>query len=657
MRREADRWSLLALSVVLAGCKTPPSTLALLVTTDPASLTFATLRVEVAQAGRAITHRDFDWPADGPNVGVYLPSDVTGEVVAMAQGLDRGGTVVGTGQARAQVTAGKASAPVPLLLRAVVPPPADAGPPDAPIADTAVDIAPPGDDRPPDHPGPEVSPDAAAADRPPAPAEAPRPLRPFNGEATGSVFSAAALRPRFRWLPVAGATSYDIDLDGSCLPETLASCPFSSPQVHASVPNASFVPAAPLDVSRTAPVGRRYAWRVRACNGTGCGPWSPVRYVDVGRQSKDYNGDGYADVVVGTGAASPLAVFLGGAPPDTRADLQIPVDAQSVDVRVAAAGDVNGDGFADLAIGEPDLGKVLLVFGAATLHGTADVTLTGSPDDQFGQAVAGAGDVDGDGFADVIVGAPGAKPAAAHLFRGGRQGTRPAITFSSASKLFGRVVSSAGDMNGDGYADVLVAAELQTSLYLGGAAFDTTPDLVYAAFPKMEGGLAPLGDVDGDGYGDIVIVAPEVVVRTGGATPADVGTTLAEAGWSASAGDVNGDGLGDLLMRGIHESAYLYLGGRPWQSGFALELKDPADTGYAGSVSVVGDVNGDGFADLVVGAPDRVIGGQALGAADLFLGGATPDAQADLSFPGARADDFFGGALAWLRRPPRGGRR
>ena len=70
---------------------------------------------------------------------------------------------------------------------------------------------------------------------------------------------------------------------------------------------------------------------------------------------------------------------------------------------------------------------------------------------------------------------------------------------------------------------------------------------------------------------------------------------------------------------------------------------------------MVGDLDGDGFGDMLVGAPERVLAGQSVGAVDVFLGGAVPDARVDQSLAGPRTGGFFGGVLAWL--PRSGGRR
>ena len=140
------------------------------------------------------------------------------------------------------------------------------------------------------------------------PPETPRPLSPHNGAYTGSLHDPTKkpLKPKFRWLPTpedgCGPVTYDLQVDDSCSTAGFSNCTFSSPEINQSaIPGNSFTPTATMElaVSQTPPVGRRYYWRVRACRQDECSPWSDVRYVNVGRLSDDFNGDGYSDVVVG----------------------------------------------------------------------------------------------------------------------------------------------------------------------------------------------------------------------------------------------------------------------------------------------------------------------------------------------------------------------
>ena len=136
----------------------------------------------------------------------------------------------------------------------------------------------------------------------------------------------------------------------------------------------------------------------------------------------DVNGDGYDDFVVGAhfypseGGRGRAYLFFGGPAIDTVADLVIPNPTGDnvawFGISVASAGDFNGDGYPDIIIGARNAGfpgKAYIFYGGPSLHATPDVTLTGETTGSntwFGNSVASIGDVNGDGFDDVIVGAP-----------------------------------------------------------------------------------------------------------------------------------------------------------------------------------------------------------------------------------------------------------
>ena len=211
--------------------------------------------------------------------------------------------------------------------------------------------------------------DANPAVYPGAPLTAPRPLRPQNGARTGSPHAAPAvgtLRPTFRWLGTGdclGATSYELEMDDSCETPGFASCAFLSAELAVTgLAVTSYQPAADLPISVMAPVGRRYYWRIRACRGATCSEWSAVRYLDVGRAPGDLNGDGYSDLVVGSylrdifiwseGAAF---VYYGSATgiaetPSVELANPDPSLFYAFGGQIESAGDLNADGFCDLVV-------------------------------------------------------------------------------------------------------------------------------------------------------------------------------------------------------------------------------------------------------------------------------------------------------------------
>jgi hypothetical protein len=512
----------------------------------------------------------------------------------------------------------------------------------------------------------------------PGPAAAPALVVPHNGAYTGSIRAPAArqtLRPEFRWTGVTGCgtITYRIQLDDSCTPGAIAACGFPSPEIDATgVAATTYRPPADLATASSAPVGRRYYWRVRGCDGGGsCGPWSMVRYVEVGRVPGDFNGDGYSDVLLvsDNGSIDFVYLYLGGSA-DTTADVTIGSLAKP-----AWAGDVNADGFADLLVDvgfAPGPSGKHLYLGSRTPDGTPDVTFT----EAGVSTIAGAGDVNGDGFADIVLANPsatttGVNGGRAYIYFGGSPvNATPDVTVSgSAGEYLGAQVQAAGDMNNDGYADVLIGQDVflpgASRLLLGGASPDATLDVTFTASSgcwhaqKAAGGA---GDINGDGYDDLLVGCRDE--GTAGTAKLYLGGSLvnAAADWQgngeaadddygtavAAAGDLNGDGFGDLIVgapladgavalwnRG---RAYVYLG----RSSFAPGSADATITGtvdfgtLSDGIAGVGDVNGDGYADLAVGVPDTPN-------AYVYYGGSTFDTTADLTL---RQDTHTGDVIA-----------
>ena len=323
---------------------------------------------------------------------------------------------------------------------------------------------------------------------------------------------------------------------------------------------------------------------------------------------------------------------------------------------VSDAGDVNGDGFADIIIGAPlngdggdNAGKAYVIYGRPNGLGTIDLDNL-QPTDGFaiqgdsnadlaGFSVSGAGDVNGDGLADVIVGANtynfyGSFAQAYVIF--GTEEPRGPIDLSSLSSSDGvsivgsynyyssgsLSVSQAGDINGDGFDDIII-----------GAPYDNAgAGISYVVFGKSDFAAVVLPGISPpDGF----------EIR---------GSTLDFAGFSASgAGDVNGDGFDDLVIGALYGPSSEPYAGEVYvifgkASGFAtIDLSNlAADAGFVirgddsgdnvgFSVSGAGDVNGDGFSDIIIGAPYVDVDGTDSGRAYVVFGKASGFGPIDLT--------------------------
>ena len=344
------------------------------------------------------------------------------------------------------------------------------------------------------------------------------------------------------------------------------------------------------------------------------------------------------------------------------------------------AGDVNGDGYSDVIVGAPeydndqtDEGQAFVYYGSADgLGADPDWTAESDQDDAlFGESVGTAGDVNGDGYSDVIVGADyydndQEDEGRAYVYHGGAAGlaAEPAWTAESdqAYAQFGISVGTAGDVNGDGYSDIIVGAfyynggqnrEGQAYVYHG-SAIGLAADPAWTAEGNQTSALfgyavRTAGDVNGDGYGDVIIGAytydngqeneGRVYVYHG--SPAGLATDpswTAESnqdsallGWSVgTAGDVNGDGYSDVIAGAVwYSNGQVYEGQAAVYHGGPMGLAtDPAwtaegdqdDALYGYSVGTAGDVNGDGYSDVIVGAPSYDTGQTAAGRAYVYHG-------------------------------------
>ena len=427
----------------------------------------------------------------------------------------------------------------------------------------------------------------------------------------------------------------------------------------------------------------------------------------------DVNGDGYDDLIIGARYADPIGrnsgetyvVYGGASAPGTEGVLDLSMldgtngftltginGGDYSGGSVSSAGDVNGDGYDDLIIGahwaDPTsrqfrAGETYVVYGGASapgrdgmlnlssLNGTNGFILNGiDAGDTSGRSVSSAGDVNGDGYDDLIIGAWYADPngdfnaGETYVIYGGASapGTDGVLDLSGLDgtngftlngidvfDVSGRSVSSAGDVNGDGYDDLIIGARGadpngdfnagETYIVYGGAsapghrgvlnlgALDGTNGFTLTgidARDKSGGSVSSAGDVNGDGYDDLIIGAhwagPNGNFRAGE-------TYIVYGGASAP-------GTGGVLDLSIETNGFILTG---------IDARDLS--GF--SVSSAGDINGDGYDDLIIGAPYAdPNGNSAAGESYVVYGGATgTESLVPVTASGtAAADNFTGNA-------------
>ena len=401
----------------------------------------------------------------------------------------------------------------------------------------------------------------------------------------------------------------------------------------------------------------------------------------------DVNDDGYDDILVGvlnestagTGAGAAYLVygpFTGMSLRDADAKFTGEQSHDQAGYSVAGAGDVNADGYDDILVGANGapgslyVGTTYLLLGPVSSGeislSQAGAKLTGTETGDHAGRSSSSGDFDDDGFNDLLIGAEaadltGAQAGVAYLVLGPVTGERPLadsdalLTGEVQGDRAGASVSTAGDVDGDGDEDLLVGA-----VYEGGAGAayliwgpvtgqvslgDSDAKFTGVVNSGLAGTVSTAGDLDADGYDDLLIgsqnTATAYVVlghpALADSSLADANATLTgpsgeHAGHAvSSAGDVNRDGYDDLLV-GAYKcvtqgsntgAAYLVHGpvtGNLALSSEAVLLGEGASDTAGWSVSKAGDVDGDGYDDVLVGAPGDDTGGSYAGAAYLVLG-------------------------------------
>jgi len=364
----------------------------------------------------------------------------------------------------------------------------------------------------------------------------------------------------------------------------------------------------------------------------------------------DVDADGARDFAVGAPfntaggrAAGRLYVYSGKA--GTQLFLGTGENRSLLGFSVSSAGDVDGDGVRDIVAGGPQAGLQAAGVGAGLARiysgktGAHIRTLIGErTDDAFGFSVWSAGDIDKDGRSDVIVGAPGSdaqgdKSGRVYVFSGATGTTLFVFTGLAAGDLFGTAVAGLPDLDDDGYPDLAIGARNAGASQRGRVYVHSgkTGNLLRQFEPGPSGGelggffVSSAGDVDKDGVHDIY-------AGDYGDSPDDAGATAGHAYvWSGktgtvlhdlpaqtplegfgigrgAAGDVDNDGYGDLVIGAYTNSSAAPQAGRTYlfsgKTGAVLRTMTSSIAGEGSGYDAVdiGDVNADGAIDFLITA-------------------------------------------------------
>ena len=316
-------------------------------------------------------------------------------------------------------------------------------------------------------------------------------------------------------------------------------------------------------------------------------------------------------------------------------DLLPEVENQQLGANFAAAGDVDGDGTADVAIADPGYkangflasGVVFIMSGADGSHLRTYLPESSASSQYFGIALASL-DANGDGTTDLAVGSPGYTGSTGYgtgtvrVFSG-TDGALLSVAYGLAGFQFGGAITNAGDQNGDGCEDLYVGASMaygnRGAVFVQSGLDGTILRTVQAdiTFTTFATSLATVGDIDGDGKADVAVGAPGyrvssnylgrvLLIRSSDGVTATqlVGTgTGPRFGYTlASVPDANGDGIGDLMAGTYSGGVALLLSGADLTT-----IRDLSVTGLPNfqAVNVGGalDFDDDGLEDYLIGSP------------------------------------------------------
>ncbi|MBZ0180199.1 MAG: FG-GAP-like repeat-containing protein [Melioribacteraceae bacterium] len=351
----------------------------------------------------------------------------------------------------------------------------------------------------------------------------------------------------------------------------------------------------------------------------------------------DVNGDGFEDLVVGapayiTGAESGgyAKLYFGGADFDTLADMTFRdyENKKGFGYTIAGNGDLNGDGYSDFAIANPysgdfRTGKVYVYFGGSQLDTIPNLTLTLNPNEyfytQFGFSMTMSGDINGDGYDDLVVSAPQDdwdRHGEVFIYFGGENmDTIPDVNLIYPKPLqeFGLYLDYISDINEDNIDDLLISSypvdnDTTAFIFFGNKGNDIGFNNFYVFDEPLGAIVSILGDINGDGNTDFAVgnkVFLPPLTNNGFSKLTIHNEDNISFGIRSGIPDLNDDEYDDFIClstKGREENILIVLGGVEVSINTAIVLKDPDDkTGFGRYVTSFSKLFSNNVVSLIIG--------------------------------------------------------
>jgi len=370
----------------------------------------------------------------------------------------------------------------------------------------------------------------------------------------------------------------------------------------------------------------------------------------------DVNGDGFEDLLVGAPAAivgtetdGYAKLYFGGATFDTLADRKFEIfDEQIISFgsTIVGKGDLNGDGYYDFAIadymyGTFQVGKVFVYFGGTKLDSIPDLEFTLTPFEyfytRFGLSMAMDGDINHDGYDDLVIGAPyddRDRHGEVFIYYGGPNMDNIAdlnLICKTPLQIFGIYIDYIGDVNEDFFDDLLIGSiplqsDTTTYIFFGNNKGNFGFQNSYAFTKPIQGIVTGLDDVNGDGYNDFSIgsnlfAAPiinnhfsEIIINN----PDSIDFSI-----KARCPDLNKDGYYEIINNynnSIDEKVFVAFGGNEVSLDDAIVINDPDDkTGFGRFITSFNKLIEDSTISIVIGDTETYIGSDIHGTGKVII--------------------------------------